>query len=162
MTEKLQQAIKDEIAQLPKEMQEAIGAVDWVKIAEEIGTENGLGQEEIEDFQLETLLVLIGAVDPKFYAINIENQANQITEKAEKVASEALEKIFSPIAKTLEENVKKNLKNKRPNPEQTLNFIMSGGNYSAFVGARTNNSSGAPSKPVNPPSLKEIKDKLVI
>ena len=32
-----------------------------------------------------------------------------------------------------QENIKKNLQNKRLNHEQNLNFILSGGDYSAFV-----------------------------
>jgi len=133
MTEKLKQTIKEEIAQLPKEGQDAINALDWVKLAEEIGKEFSLEESEMEDFQLETLLVLIGATDPEFYAINIENHVNTIKETAESMADEVFQKIFAPIKNTLEENIKKNLRNKNPSPEQTLNFILSGGDYSAFM-----------------------------
>ena len=133
MIEKLKQTIKEEIAQLPTEMQEAINAFNWVKVAEEIGNKNQLTEEEIEDFQLETLLVLIGAVDPEFYAVNIENHVNTTKNQAQNLAKESFQKIFTPISKTIEENIKKNLKNKNPNAKQTLDFILSGGNYSAFI-----------------------------
>ena len=46
MTERLKQTIEEEIAALPKEGQEAIGAVPWVKIAEEIGNKNNLTEED--------------------------------------------------------------------------------------------------------------------
>ncbi|KKQ07382.1 MAG: hypothetical protein US18_C0018G0013, partial [Parcubacteria group bacterium GW2011_GWB1_36_5] len=97
MTEKLKQTIEEEIAGLPKEGQEAIGAVPWVKIAEEIGKKNNLTEEEIEDFQLETLLMLIGAVDSEFYAINIENHVETTKDQAKNMADEAFQKIFTPI-----------------------------------------------------------------
>ena len=133
MTEKLQQTIKEEIARLPQEGQDAINALDWVKIAEEIGKKYLLEEDEIEDFQLETLLILIGVEESEFYAINIENHVETTKDDSIKMANEAFEKIFAPIGKALEENIKKNLKNKNLNAEQNLNFILSGGNYSAFM-----------------------------
>ena len=133
MTEKLKQTIEEEIAGLPKEGQEAIGAVPWVKIAEEIGKKNNLTEEEIEDFQLETLLMLIGAVDSEFYAINIENHVETTKDQAKNMADEAFQKIFTPIRNMIEENIKKNMRNKNPSAAQSLNFILSGGDYSAFI-----------------------------
>ena len=133
MTDKLQQTIKEEIARLPQEGQDAINALDWVKIAEEIGKKYLLEEDEIEDFQLETLLILIGVEESEFYAINIENHVETTKDDSIKMANEAFEKIFAPIGKALEENIKKNLKNKNLNAEQNLNFILSGGNYSAFM-----------------------------
>src|SRR3989338_7324741 len=122
MTEKLQKTIKEEIAQLPKEGQEAIGSLDWVKTAEEIGRKYELDESEVEDFQLETLLVLIGVVDPEFYATNIENHVDLTKEKAGKLAEEAFQKIFTPIRKKLEENIKSGLKNKNPTWQQSVDF----------------------------------------
>ena len=140
MTEKLQQTIKEELAELPKETQEAVGVLDWVKIAEEIGRKYLLGEDEITDFQTETLLVLIGAVDPEFYAVNIENHAGATKDTANKMAKESFEKIFAPVAGKIEENIKKNLTGKNPNWEQTLNFILSGGNYAALIAPTRANS----------------------
>lgn len=144
MTDKLQQTIQEEVMKLPKEGQEAINALDWVKIAEEIGKKYLLTEGEINNFQLETLLVLIGATDPEFYAINIENHANAIKADAGRMAEEAFQKIFTPIGDSITENIKKNLKNKNPNPEQTLNFILSGGDYSAFIAPTRESVSGSP------------------
>src|SRR3989344_3814321 len=133
MTEKLKQTIEEEIAQLPKEGQEAISAVPWVKIAEEIGAKYNLTEEEIDDFILETLIILIGAADFEFYAINIENHVGTTKDGAKSMADEALERIFKPIRKILEDNIKKNLKIKNPTAMQNVNFILSGGDYSAFM-----------------------------
>lgn len=133
MTEKLQQTIKEETARLPKEIQEAIGILDWIKITEEIGKTYLLEKDEIEDFQLETLLILIGVEEPKFYATNIENQVGTTKDDAEKMTNEAFEKILAPISNAIEENIKKNLKNINLNWKQSVDFILSGGNYSTFM-----------------------------
>lgn len=135
MTEKLKQIIKDELVKLPKELEEAIGAFDWVKATEEIG-EKYLFESEITDFQVETLLVLIGLESPEMYAINIEHNVGTSREEAKRIAQESFEKIFAPINNILEENIKKSGRPKNANGEQNLNFILSGGDYSSFVERR--------------------------
>jgi len=136
MTEKLKSIIKEEVMKLPKEAQEAINAFDWVKVAEEIGKEYKFSESEVNNFQVETLLVLVGIEESESYPKNIEDEVGTSREEAEKIAKEAFQKIFTPISKILEENIKKNLGNKKPNHEQNLDFILSGGDYSAFMEER--------------------------
>ncbi len=136
MTEKLQQTIKEEMVELPKEMQEVINSFDWIKITEEIAEKYSLDEDELNDFQLETLLLLIGSTDPEFYAINIENQVETTKEEAENIAKESFQKIFNPLNKLITENVKKNIQNKKLDWKQTLDFIVSGGDYSVFMEKR--------------------------
>ena len=133
MTNKLKQIAIEEIKKLPKEAQDMINSLDWGKITEEIGKKYLLSESEINDFQVETLLVLVGIENGDFYAQNIENEVGTSKAEAEKIANETLEKIFIPISNLLEENIKKNLPNKNPNHEQNVNFILSGGDYSSFV-----------------------------
>jgi len=133
MTDKLQQTIKEELAKLPQENQNAINALDWVKITEEIGKKNLLTESEINDLQVETLLIMVDLEDPKAYANNIENNIDTSKEEAEKIAGEVTEKIFIPINNILVEIIKKRIKVKNPNHEQNLNFILSGGDYSSFM-----------------------------
>lgn len=133
MTDQLKQTIKEEIEKLPKEMQDAIGALDWAKTAEEIGKKYLLSEEEINDLQVETLLVLVGIEDGNYYAQNIEDNVGTSKNEAEKMANEALQKIFTPISDKLVENIKKSGKSKKANAEQNLDFILSGGDYSAFL-----------------------------
>src|SRR3989344_833056 len=158
MTDKLQQTIKVEISQLPKEGQDAIGGVDWVKIIEEIGKNYQLAGDGIEDFQLETLLVLIGVVDPEFYAINIENQVGTTKDKAKSMADESFQRIFRPIRDILEKDIKNNLKNKNPNWKQNLDFVLSGGDYSAFLAPTEVGKEDT----TNIPRAGNIKDNLVL
>src|SRR3989344_3872085 len=96
MTEKLQQTIKEEVAKLPKDAQDAINAFDWIKVTEEIGKKYLLTDEETNNFQVETLLVLVGLTDPQFYPVSIENQVGTTKDDAQKMSDEATEKIFIP------------------------------------------------------------------
>lgn len=133
MTEKLKQIIKRETEKLPKETQEAINTVNWVNVTEQIGKKSSLNESEINDFQVQTLLVLIGLRDADSYVSNIENEVGTSKNEAEKMANEAFEEIFEPITDILEENLKENLGIKKPKFEQDLNFILSGGDYSTFM-----------------------------
>lgn len=133
MTEKLKEVIKREIEKLPKDTQEVVNIVDWVGIIEQIGKKYLLSESEINDFQVQTFLVLIGLRDVELYEINIENDVGTTKDKAQKMADEVYKQIFEPIGNIIEENIKKNLKNKNIRPEDNINFILSGGNYSVFV-----------------------------
>lgn len=133
MTDKLKQIIKEELEKLPKEKREVIDSFDWIKISEEIGRKYLLDESEINDFQVETFLILIGLEDPDLYANNIENNVGTSKNEAKKMAEEVLQKIFIPITDTLVENIKKSEKTKDPKWDQNLNFILSGGNYHSFM-----------------------------
>ncbi len=133
MTDKLKQIIKDEVGKLPKEAQEVINSLNWGMIIEKIGKKYLLDENETNDLQVETLLVLVGIEDGDFYATNIENNVGTSKAEAEKIANEALEKIFTPMSNLLEEKIRKNLPTRNTTPKQNLDFILSGGDYSAFV-----------------------------
>ena len=92
-----------------------------------------LDESEINDLQAETLTVLLGLTDMYFYAIDIENEIGVSKDDANKIAEEALEKIFTPIGNMIIENIKKSGKHKDANAEQNLDFILSGGDYLAFA-----------------------------
>lgn len=156
MTEKLTQLAKEQIMKLPKEGQEAINSFDWGKVVEEIGKKYLLDESEINTLQAETLTVLIGLIDLDVYPINIEDDIGISTKDATKIAEDISEKIFTPIGKKIEENIEKNLKDKNVSPEQTLNFILSGGDYSVFVGEEKNTNEKTPTKANTTPTLTDI------
>jgi hypothetical protein len=133
MTEKLKEVIKREIGKLPKENQEAINSLGWENISEQIGKKYLLNESELNDFQTQTLLVLIGLENPDDYSQNIENEVGTSKNEAEKIADEVFQKIFTPINDVLVDNLKKSEKVKNSNAEQNLNFILSGGDYSVFL-----------------------------
>src|SRR3989338_9151182 len=127
MNEKLRKIIKEQMTFLPKELQEAINSLDWAEIVKEIGKKYLLGEEEIDNLQTETMLVLLGLEEGEAYEKNIENEVGTSAKEAEKITDEAEQKIFTPIYNKLTENIKRNLNNKKPNYSQTVNFILSGG-----------------------------------
>ncbi|MFA5840922.1 MAG: hypothetical protein WC847_01455 [Candidatus Paceibacterota bacterium] len=133
MTDKLKQTIKEEIGKLPKGNQEVINAFGWEPISEEIGKKYLLREKEINDFEIETLLVLVGVEDINDYAKNIEDNVVISKSEAQKIADEAFQKIFKPLGSALEENIKKSGVVENSTAEQTLNFILSGGDYSVFI-----------------------------
>jgi hypothetical protein len=133
MTEKLQSIVKEEVAKLPPEAQEAIRSSGWEKITEEIGGKYMLLENEINDVQTEILLVLIGLEYEEAFVVNIENEIGLTAEEAEKISAEVLEKIFIPVSDKIAENIKKSGKVENSPFHQTLDFILSGGNYSAFL-----------------------------
>lgn len=133
MTEKLKQTIEEELAKLPKENREAINTLRWTKIVEEIGRKFLLEENKITNLQTETLLVLIGLESPSLYAGNIEINVDVDRKKSDQIAEEIFQKVFSPISDILVEEIKKSGKTNDANHEQNLNFVLSGGDYSAFI-----------------------------
>ncbi|MEI8174506.1 MAG: hypothetical protein WCG28_00985 [bacterium] len=138
MTDKLKQIAQEEIMKLPKEAQEAINSLDWGNIMEEIGKKYLFDENEINDLQTETLLVLVGLENGDDYAQNIENNVGTSKGEAEKIVEDAFQKVFTPINDLLVENIKKSDKSKNPNWKQSLEFILSGGDYSAFIAPSEN------------------------
>lgn len=133
MTDKLKQTIKEEVEKLPKGNQAVINDFGWEKISEEIGKKYLLSDSEVNDFQVETLLILIGLEDPEYYTQNIEDNVGTSKDEAGKISDEVVQKIFTPINDLLIENIKKSGKVMNSNSEQNLNFILSGGDYVAFL-----------------------------
>ncbi len=166
MSEKLKLIIEREVAKLPKENQEAISSLDWARITEEIGKKYLLNEAEINDLQVQTLLVLIGLEDPDFYASNVENEVGTSKEEAEKLSKEIFEKVFTPINDALLEKIKKSGKIRNTSPEQTLDFILSGGDYSALIENKANEEPVRPTIekkiPVKPAKMEDIRSKFTI
>lgn len=132
MTEKLKQKMTEEITKLPKDNQDAINSVEWVEITNSIGKKFLLDNDEIENLQLETGLILIGMSDLNTYTSNIENiLVSSIDTK--KILSEIIEKIMTPIANKIELSIKNKIKTVEPRWDQRIDFILSGGDYSFFV-----------------------------
>lgn len=133
MTKELEQITEDELVKLSKEMQEAINSLDWGKLTEETGKKYSLSENQVNKLQTEVLLVLIGMEHLDFLKINILNNLKIDVDDAEKINNELNVKIFAPMASTLESLVKKKVKTWNPKWEQSVNFIVSGGDYSVFL-----------------------------
>ena len=136
--------MKEEILKLPKETQGAINAFDWTKVSEEIGQRYSFDENEINNFQIETGLFLLGFVDRDSYTLNVETEVGTSRNEAVKITEEVNQKIFNPVYNFLEENIKKSIKNEEPNWMQNLNFILTEGNYLAFLEKTTNKTDETP------------------
>lgn len=133
MTDKLKEIINRELFKLPKENQEAITSLGWENIAEEIGKKYLISENEMNDFLVETLLVLAGLQDFDAYQRHVEDNVGTSHAEAEKITNEAIEKIFMPIADKIERKIKTRVENMNPTWHQNVDFILSGGNYAAFL-----------------------------
>lgn len=138
MTEKAKNLIREEMLNLPKEVQEAINISNWENISAEIGKEHLLDENEINTLQLETVSFLLGLIDEESYTINIEDSVGISKNEAEKIAEEVDKTIFGPIYDSFAEKIEKSLKLKNPNWKQTFDFIISGGDYSVFIKKENN------------------------
>jgi hypothetical protein len=100
---------------------------------EEISKKYLLNEDETETLQLETASFLLGLVNEESYTINIEDSVGISKNEAEKITEEINQKIFTPIYTVISENIKNKFKDKNPNWKQSVNFILSGGDYSVFL-----------------------------
>lgn len=133
MIEKLKQRTIDELAKLPKEIQEDINSLDWSSLSETIGKKYLPNEREIDELQAEILLVLIGIEKIDNLKTNIEINVDLTPRIASQIADELVEQIFNPIANKIEESIKNHLEYKNISWDQTVNFIVSGGDYSVFI-----------------------------
>jgi hypothetical protein len=130
------QTIKDELSKLPRETQAAIESLDWLNLVEEISLKHLLTEEETVILQKEVFLALLGLRHADALITNIEDNVGTTKEGATEIAKDLHEKIFVPVANKIEENIKEKIKNSEINFEQTVDFILSGGDYSSFVEKR--------------------------
>ena len=133
MTEQLKKIIHDELVVLPEKVSKAINSVDWVEICNNVGLKYLLTDDEINKLQTEVLLVLINMEYLNDLKLNIENHIKTSKEAAEVMEKELTEQIFNPINNKIKEDIKNNLSYKNVSWNQTINFIVSGGDYTVFL-----------------------------
>ena len=95
----LKENIKYEILNLPEELIRAIENFKFRDIFNDIGKKYKFSEDEIKIIEVETILVLIGLVDPTLYSQNIENNVVTNEQIANEIYEEVKEKIFIPIYK---------------------------------------------------------------
>lgn len=141
MTEYLKQTIESEIIKLPKESQEVINSFGWEEISVEIGKKYLLNEEKINKLQTEISLVMLGLAQQNFLKSNIENEVGLDENVAKKMSEDIIQQIFKPLLDNLTEIIKKSMPVRNISWQQTLYFILSGGDYSVFI-KETENMSG--------------------
>ena len=133
MNEQTKKIIKDELEKLPIERQTLINSFDWVDISKKIGAKYSFTDDQINKLQIETLLVLTEMEYLSDLGVNLENSLVTTKNQAEGAARELSEQIFKPIAQKIESSVKNQIISDTPTWQQTINFIVSGGDYSVFL-----------------------------
>ncbi|MFA6386651.1 MAG: hypothetical protein WCW04_02700 [Candidatus Paceibacterota bacterium] len=133
MTEKLAQTIKEDLVKLPLEAQKAITSSGWEEITEMIGRKYSLLDDDVNIIQLEVGLVLLGYNKISMFAQNIRSSAVLDEETAMNISKELDERVFTPIEQSMQSLIKINPHYKNVNWDQTINFIVSGGDYSVFL-----------------------------
>ncbi len=133
MNEIIKQNFQDEIVKLPKIKVGAINSINWGVIIEEIGKKFGLIDEEIENLQIETGLVLVGLTSVEDFSFNIENSVGLNKDIIENIQNDIIEKIFKPISSIVIKDIKNGLELKKISWDMSINFIVSGGDYAVFL-----------------------------
>ena len=162
---KFSEKTKGEMALLPKGKQEVINSLNWEKTIEEIGKNHNLLEDEIEVLKEEVKLILVNNEYRYFISLNLQENTNIKKDEAEKIAKEVEEKIFTPMMNKLNENIKKTLKIRNIHWQQNLNFILSGGDYTAFIERVENEKKDElpnPNESFNPSKLDDLKSKFTI
>jgi len=118
---------------LPTEIQNAVNSLDWGWATDKVGALYDLKDEQINKLQTEVLLVLISSEDLADLKINIENNVGINKSDTEKIVDELIKKVFNPIAVKIDGDVKKGLQSKKISWSQSVDFIISGGDYSKFI-----------------------------
>jgi len=165
MTESLKQKIKEQMQVLPKESQEAINNFDWAKISEEIGRKYFLTEDDLHNFQIVIALTLLGLEEQDMLALNIEDELGTSKNYAEKMTDEVIQKILKPIVEKLEEKTKGTLRSRPVHWQQNLDFILSGGDYTAFIREpveETKDEIPKTNDTFNPSKLDDLKSRFTI
>ncbi len=95
--EKMKQVFEEELQKLPEINRRALLSFDWLKQITEIGKSNGIIDSEIEDFQIETILVLVGMVSPNDYPNELAVRLALSPAQVESLLGEVVKKVFTPI-----------------------------------------------------------------
>ncbi|MCX6754574.1 MAG: hypothetical protein NTU81_01965 [Candidatus Nomurabacteria bacterium] len=133
MNEITKQKILDEIIKLPKIKQVAINSVDWIKKTDEISNQFGLIDEENERIQIEIGLILSGLTDIEDFDYILQNEVGLSEEITKKIIAEIYKNVFDPILSIISNDIKNNIEFTKTPWDQTINFIISGGDYSYFI-----------------------------
>lgn len=98
--------IEEQLKTLPPNLQQAIGAVPWKALVQEIGKANALDTEQIVSLEQETMLVVYGFENPDDYVLNIVREVGVSEEVAYTITGSVADKIFESILKKSEESEK--------------------------------------------------------
>ncbi len=97
----LQKIIREQYKTLPKDVRDALLAVDLRKKLETITERQHLHLDQAGALENETLFIMLGLEHPKDYIRNVARELNITTDAAKKIAFDVNEQIFRPIRESL-------------------------------------------------------------
>lgn len=106
--------IEEQLKTLPSNLQQAINAVPWKMLVQEIGKANTLDAEQIVSLEQETMFIVYGFESPNDYVSNVTKNIGVSEDVAYTIAESIAEKIFNPILQKSEELEKSNEKKFEP------------------------------------------------
>ncbi len=164
MTEELKNKINEQLKTLPKESLDAVHSFDWLAQITAVGNSHGLLEQDIDNLAIETVLVMTGLAYPQDIAMNIEDEVGIPRNQAEIVAQELLAQVFVPIANKIRETIKNNSVAKEWTWRESLDFILSGGDYGVLMKKHVVSKDFTDTiRAIVPPSkIEDIKSKFVI
>ena len=163
MNENLKNLIEEYVSALPKEIQEIVTAFDWASISSQIGKENYLSDEQINDLQVETALVLVGLTKVEYFTKNIEDKVGISDADAKKIAVETLNKIFKVVSEKTAELIRNRKSGSELSWNQNVKFILSGGDYLSLLEIPNRNTGTTETKaPPSPKNVTDLRDKFTI
>ena len=133
MTDKLKQIMEEGSKNLPQEVVGVINSFEWEKISEEIGKKYLLDDNEIDTLKTEIVSAMIGIKSQDALVLDIEDNVGTTKNDAIQMTEEINEKIFNPMTEKLESSIKNGLRTRNQKWNQTINFIISGGDYLVFL-----------------------------
>jgi hypothetical protein len=160
MNDSVIKIIKEKFDSLPESIQKIILSSEYEEILTEIGNQSQLSAEQIAVLERETTLVMMGLTPIKDLEIRLVRELNIDKIKGEEITKDINEKIFLKILELLE--IMNTPAEEKPDWQQNLDFVLSGGDYSAFVnppllakeGAGGGNSKEEPPRPSGTPPQK--------
>ena len=94
--------IEEQLKTLPPNLQQAIDAVPWKSLVQEIGKANVLDTEQITSLEQETMFIIYAFENPNDYVSNIIREVSVSEESAYTIAESVADKIFDPISQKSE------------------------------------------------------------
>ena len=94
--------IEEQLKTLPPNLRQAIDAVPWKSLVQEIGKANVLDTEQITSLEQETMFIIYAFENPNDYVSNIIREVSVSEESAYTIAESVADKIFDPISQKSE------------------------------------------------------------
>ena len=119
--------VEEQFEKLPLNLQQAIKAVPWKSLVEEIGRANALNAEQIALLEQETMFIIYAFENPDDYVSNIARALNTSEEIAYNIAESIGNKIFVPISeKSEQQNITTPINNTLEIPPNNLPMVEAG------------------------------------